>query len=72
MQLTYDDWEKKIKVEPEGKAKNRSYRAYCPICMLSYSVDVLGSDSSARVLAFQKISSHLVTAHPDRVLDQGS
>lgn len=67
--MTSEEWSKKIRVESKGKGKGRYYSASCPICAVSYDVDVLNSDAVARVAAIQRITAHITTAHQDRVAD---
>lgn len=69
MKMTHKEWTERIRTELKGKGRSQHYTATCPICMVSYEVDVLGSDASARVLATQKIASHIGSAHKDDLTD---
>jgi hypothetical protein len=37
---------------------------------MSYDVDILSSDASARALAVGKVASHINSAHPDALTDR--
>ena len=54
-----------ILAELKNKGRNRYYFAICPICLISYDVDILDNDASARVLAVEKVASHIRSAHSD-------
>ena len=66
---TYREWCDRIRAKPKRRAGNRYYTAQCPICRLSYDVDVLSSDDTARARAFQKVAVHIHTAHRDVITD---
>jgi hypothetical protein len=63
------EWRDLIRVEFKGKARNRHCSATCPICLVSYDVDILSSDASARTLAVGKVASHISSAHADALTD---
>jgi len=61
---SHKEWRDLIRAELKGKGRNRHCSAICPI---SYDVDFLGSDASARALAVGKVASHINSAHQGRV-----
>jgi hypothetical protein len=63
------EWRHLIRPELKGKGKNQQCTATCPICLISYNVDILGSEVSARALAVGKVSSHISRAHADALTD---
>jgi hypothetical protein len=63
--LSQKEWRDLILAEPKGKGRSRHNSAICPICLISYDVDILDSDASARVLAVEKVVSHIRSAHSD-------
>jgi len=63
--LSQKEWRDLILAELKGKARSRYCSAICPICLISYDVDILSSDASARVLAVEKVASHIRSAHSD-------
>jgi hypothetical protein len=63
------EWRELIRVELKGKGRNRHCSAICPICFISYDVEALSSDVSARALAVGKVASHINSAHPDALTD---
>jgi hypothetical protein len=63
--LSQKEWRDLILAELKGKGRDRFYAAICPICLVSYDVDILDSDASARVLAVEKVASHIRSAHSD-------
>jgi hypothetical protein len=63
--LSHKEWRDLILAQLKGKGRSRYYSAICPICLISYDVDILGSDASARALAVEKIASHIKSAHSD-------
>jgi len=63
--LSQKEWRDLILAELKGKGRGRYYSAICPICLISYDVDILDSDASARVLAVEKVASHIKSAHSD-------
>jgi hypothetical protein len=63
--LSQKEWRDLILAELNGKGRNRYYSAICPICLISYDVDILGKDASARVVAVEKVASHIRSAHSD-------
>jgi hypothetical protein len=64
------EWRGLIRTEFNGKGKNRYCSATCPICLISYDVDILSSDVSSRALAVGKVASHINTAHADALTDR--
>jgi len=67
---SHREWRDLIRVEFKGKGSNRHCSATCPICRISYDVDILSSDISARALALGKVASHINSAHPDMLSDR--
>jgi hypothetical protein len=67
---SHKEWRDLIRVEFKGKGRNRHCSATCPICLISYDVDILSSDASARALAVGKVASHINSAHPDVLTDR--
>jgi hypothetical protein len=67
---SYKEWRGLICAELKGKGKNRQCTATCPICLISYDVDVLSSDISTRALAVGKVASHINSAHSDALTDR--
>jgi hypothetical protein len=63
--LSHKEWRDLILAEFKGKGRGRYYSAICPICLISYDVDILSSDASARALAVDKVASHIKNAHSD-------
>jgi len=63
------EWRHLIRAELKGKGRNRQCTATCPICLVSYDVDMLGTDASARALAVGKVTSHISRAHADALSD---
>ena len=61
------EWRDLIVAELKGGGRNRYYSAICPICLVSYDVDILSSDASARALAVGKVASHIKSAHSHAV-----
>jgi hypothetical protein len=59
------EWRDLIRAELKGKGRNRYCTATCPICLISYDVDMLSSDVSTSALAVRKVASHITRAHPD-------
>jgi hypothetical protein len=51
------------RAELKGKGRNRHCSATCPICLISYDVEILSSDASTRALAVGKVASHINSAH---------
>lgn len=66
--LTHEEWKKLVAVEAKRNGKVRYYTATCPICMISYDAEVLSSQASARVFASQRVASHILQSHRDRVV----
>ena len=54
-----------IPAKLRGKGRSRYYSAICPICFISYDVDIVGSDTSAHALAVEKVASHIKKTHSD-------
>ena len=63
--LSHKDWQDLILAELKGKGRSRYYSAICPICLISYDVDILSGDGSARALAVERVASHIKSAHSD-------
>jgi len=59
--LSDKEWRDLILVELKGRGGSRYYSAICPICLITYDVDI----SSARTLAVEKVASHIKNAHSD-------
>jgi hypothetical protein len=59
--LSNKEWRDLILVERKGRGGSRYYSAICPICLITYDVDI----SSAHALAVEKVASHIKTAHSD-------
>ena len=67
---SHKEWRDLIRAELKGEGRNRHCSASCPICHISYDVDILSSDASARALAVGKVASHINSAHPDVLSDR--
>jgi hypothetical protein len=63
--LSDKEWRDLILVEIKGRGRSRYYSSICPICLINYDVDILGSAPSARALAVEKVASHIKSAHSD-------
>ena len=63
--LSHKEWRDLILAELKGKGRSRYYSAICPICLISYDVDILSGHASARALAVEKVASHIKSAHSD-------
>jgi hypothetical protein len=63
--LSDKEWRDLILAAIKGKGRSRYYSSICPICLISYDVDIRGSDASARALAVEKVVSHMKSAHSD-------
>jgi hypothetical protein len=59
------EWRDLILAKLRGKGRSRYYSAICPICLISYDVEILGTDASARAWAVEKVASHIKSAHSD-------
>ena len=59
--LSDKEWRDLILVELKGRGESRYYSAICPICLITYDVDI----SSAHTLAIEKVASHIKNAHFD-------
>jgi hypothetical protein len=68
--LSHKEWRDLVRVEFKGKGRNRHCSAICPICLISYDVDILSSDASAHKLAVEKVASHVNSAHADMLTDR--
>jgi hypothetical protein len=64
------EWRDLIRAEFKGKGRNRHCTATCPVCLVSYDVDILSSDPATRALAVGKVASHINSAHADVVTDR--
>ena len=69
--LSFKEWRDLILAEIKGGRRSRYYSATCPICFISYDVDILGTDASARAWAVEKVVSHVNSAHADALTDCG-
>jgi hypothetical protein len=63
--LSHKEWRDLILAELKGKGTSRYCSAICPICLISYDVDILSGHASARALAVEKVASHIKSAHSD-------
>jgi hypothetical protein len=63
--LSHKEWRELILAELKGKGRTRYYSAICPVCLISYDVDILSGDAAARALAVEKVASHIKSAHSD-------
>ena len=63
------EWRNLIRAEFKGQGRNRQCSATCPICLISYDVDILSSDVSTHALAVGKVASHINSAHADALTD---
>jgi hypothetical protein len=63
------EWRHLIRAELKGKGRNRHCSATCPICLISYDVDILSNDASTHALAVGKVASHIDRAHADALTD---
>jgi len=63
------EWRHLIRAELKGKGRNRYCSATCPVCLISYDVDILSSDASTHALAVGKVASHISSAHADALTD---
>jgi hypothetical protein len=66
---SHKKWRDLIRPEFKGKGGNRQCSATCPICLISYDVDILSSDASTGALAVGKVASHINSAHVDALTD---
>ena len=66
---SHKEWRDLIHAELKGEGRDRYCTATCPICLISYNVDILSSDASARTLAVGKVASHINNAHADALTD---
>jgi hypothetical protein len=64
------EWRDLIRTEFKGQGGNRHCSATCPICLVSYDVDSLSNDASARTLAMGRVVSHMNSAHADALTDR--
>jgi len=67
---SHKEWRDLIRIEFNGKGTNRQCSAICPICLISYDVEVLSSDISSRALALGKVTSHINNAHANALTDR--
>ena len=72
MKLTLKEWTEKIAVEAKGGSRSRFYTATCPLCDFSHNVDILASDASARLLATQRVATHVHVAHRTEIAGDGA
>ena len=59
--LSDKEWRDLILVECHSRGGRRYYSADCPICLITYDVEI----SSTRALAVEKVASHIKNAHSD-------
>jgi hypothetical protein len=67
--LPHKEWRDRIHAKRKGRGKSQYYSATCPICNVSYDMDILGTDASARALAVEKVVSHIKSVHADALSD---
>jgi hypothetical protein len=67
---SHKEWRDLIRTELKGKGRNCHCTATCPICLISYDVEVLSSDASTRALAVGKVASHINSAHVEALTDR--
>ena len=67
---SHKEWRDLIRIEFKGKGGNRHCSATCPICLISYDVDIHSSEFSARKLAIGKVASHINSAHANALTDR--
>ena len=63
--LSHKEWRDLILVKIKGGGRSRYCSAICPICLIGYDVDILGTDASAHAWAVEKVVSHIKSAHSD-------
>jgi len=63
------EWRCLIRAELKDDGTNRYCTATCPICLISYDVEILSRDASTRALAVGKVASHINSAHADALTD---
>jgi hypothetical protein len=66
---SHKEWRALIRAERKGEGRDRYCTATCPICLISFNVNNLSSDASARTLAVGKVASHINNAHADALTD---
>jgi hypothetical protein len=66
---SHKEWRNLIRAEFKGKGRNRHCTATCPVCLVSYDVDILSSEPATRALALGKVASHINSAHADALSD---
>ena len=69
IKLSPKEWRGLIRAEFKGRGRDRCCAAICPICLISYDVEILSSDISSRALALGKVASHITSAHADALND---
>jgi len=62
--LSDKEWRELILVELKGRGGSRYYSAICPICLITYDVDI----SSNRTLAVEKVASHIMHGHSEALI----
>jgi hypothetical protein len=67
---SHKEWRDLIRAEFKGKGRNRHCTATCPVCLVSYDVDILSSDLATQALALGKVASHINSAHADALSDR--
>jgi len=63
--LSHKEWRALTLTEIKGGGRSRYCSAICPICLISYDVDILGTDTWARAWAAEKVASHIKNVHSD-------
>ena len=66
--LSHKEWRDLILVEIKGGGRSRYCTAICPICLIGYDVDILGTHASARTWAVEKVARHIKSAHSDALI----
>ena len=67
---SHKEWRSLIRSDFKGVGGNRYCTATCPVCLISYDVEILSSDASTRALAVGKVASHINSAHADALNDR--
>lgn len=66
---SHKEWRGLIRTDLKGVGGNRYCTATCPICLISYDVEILSNDISTCALAMGKVASHLNITHADAFTD---
>jgi hypothetical protein len=64
------EWRDLIRIEFKGRGRSRHCSATCPICLISYDVEIPSSDASAHALAVGKVTSYINSAHREALTDR--